>query len=102
MKVAGSTCEGCYALKGCYVFKVVQAAQYRRLASIKHELDRRHGIINKVKNQNILDGTTLETYRTDHLTKIFAVCRLTPETSTGYPHEKPGLKIFAKVLIIWL
>ena len=31
-----STCEDCYALKGCYVFKVVQEAQYRRLASIKH------------------------------------------------------------------
>ena len=29
VKVAGSTCEGCYALKGCYVFKVVQDAQYR-------------------------------------------------------------------------
>jgi hypothetical protein len=29
--VPGSTCEGCYATKGCYVFPVVQAAQYRRL-----------------------------------------------------------------------
>ena len=38
VKVSGSTCEGCYALKGCYVFKVVQNAQYRRLASIKHDL----------------------------------------------------------------
>ena len=35
VKVAGSTCEGCYALKGCYVFKVVQEAQYRRLASLQ-------------------------------------------------------------------
>ena len=34
VKVKGSTCEGCYALKGCYVFKVVQEAQYRRLAAI--------------------------------------------------------------------
>ena len=33
--IAGSTCEGCYATKGCYVFPVVQAAQYRRLESIK-------------------------------------------------------------------
>ncbi len=33
--VKGSTCYGCYALKGCYVFKVVQDAQYRRLAAIK-------------------------------------------------------------------
>ena len=36
--VKGSTCYNCYALKGCYVFPVVQAAQYKRLASIKHEL----------------------------------------------------------------
>jgi hypothetical protein len=35
-RLIGSTCEKCYALKGCYVFKVVQEAQYRRLASIKH------------------------------------------------------------------
>ena len=34
--VSGSTCEGCYANKGCYVFPVVQAAQYRRLRSIKN------------------------------------------------------------------
>ena len=30
----------CYALKGCYVFKVVQDAQYRRLKAIK---DKRYG-----------------------------------------------------------
>ena len=33
--VKGSVCYDCYALKGCYVFKVVQDAQYRRLAAIK-------------------------------------------------------------------
>ena len=32
--VPGSVCYDCYALKGCYVFKVVQDAQYRRLAAI--------------------------------------------------------------------
>ena len=34
-KVPGSVCYDCYALKGCYVFKVVQDAQYRRLEAIK-------------------------------------------------------------------
>ena len=34
----GSVCNDCYALKGCYVFKVVQDAQYRRLAAIKAPL----------------------------------------------------------------
>ena len=33
--VPGSVCYDCYAMKGCYVFKVVQDAQYRRLAAIK-------------------------------------------------------------------
>jgi hypothetical protein len=37
-EVPGSTCEGCYATKGCYVFPVVQAAQYRRLEAIKSPL----------------------------------------------------------------
>ena len=35
-KVPGSTCYNCYALKGCYVFKVVQDAQYYRLKAIKN------------------------------------------------------------------
>jgi hypothetical protein len=34
-KIKNSVCYDCYALKGCYVFKVVQDAQYRRLAAIK-------------------------------------------------------------------
>ena len=29
-QVKGSVCYDCYALKGCYVFKVVQEAQYRK------------------------------------------------------------------------
>ena len=37
-KIEGSTCYDCYALKGCYVFKVVQDAQYRRLGAIKSPL----------------------------------------------------------------
>ena len=37
-KVPGSTCYDCYALKGCYVFKVVQDAQYYRLKAIKNRL----------------------------------------------------------------
>ena len=32
--IPNSVCEGCYALKGCYDFKVVQEAQYKRLEAI--------------------------------------------------------------------
>ena len=37
-KVPGSVCFDCYAMKGCYVFKVVQDAQYFRLKAIRHPL----------------------------------------------------------------
>ena len=33
--IPDSVCYNCYALKGCYVFKVVQQAQYRRLKAIR-------------------------------------------------------------------
>ena len=36
--IPDSVCSGCYADKGCYVFPVVQAAQYRRLAAIRSPL----------------------------------------------------------------
>lgn len=36
--VPGSTCSGCYALKGRYAFPVVTAAQYRRLATLDRPL----------------------------------------------------------------
>ena len=37
-QVKDSVCYNCYALKGCYVFKVVQDAQYRRLEATKSPL----------------------------------------------------------------
>ena len=80
VKVAGSTCEGCYALKGCYVFKVVQDAQYRRLASIKHELwtGAMALLINSKKSKYFRWHDSGDVQDEDHLMKIFAVCRLTP------------------------
>jgi hypothetical protein len=63
--VEGSTCYGCYALKGCYVFKVVQEAQYRRLAaSGTHIGFEQWFTCCNLKNQNILDGTILVTCKT--------------------------------------
>ncbi len=64
-KIPGTVCYGCYALKGCYVFPVVQAAQYRRLEATKSAswVDAMAQLINS-KKSNILDGTIQETYRT--------------------------------------
>jgi hypothetical protein len=66
--VEGSTCYGCYALKGCYVFKVVQEAQYRRLGSIKHPYWVRAMVhLLQSKKSNILDGMILVMCRTSSI-----------------------------------
>ena len=64
-KIKGSTCEGCYAEKGCYVFPIVQAAQYRRLESINHpQWSTLWQLLLIQKNLNGLDGTIQATSRT--------------------------------------
>ena len=78
--VKGSTCYGCYALKGCYVFPVVQDAQYRRLASIKHPLwsGAMALLINSKKPDVFRWHDSGDVQDLDHLNKIYSVCHLTP------------------------
>ena len=85
--VKGSTCYNCYALKGCYVFKVVQEAQYRRLASVKHELwtGAMALLINSKKSKVFRWHDSGDVQDEDHLNKIFAVCRLTPSVKHWLP-----------------
>jgi len=96
VKVAGSTCEGCYALKGCYVFKVVQEAQYRRLASVKHDLwtGAMALLINSKKSKVFRWHDSGDVQDEAHLIKIFAVCKLTPETSHWLPTREAWIKHF--------
>ena len=78
-KVPGSTCFDCYALKGCYVFKVVQDAQYRRLAAIRHPLwvQAMTHLINSKKADVFRWHDSGDVQDLDHLNKIYEVCRLT-------------------------
>jgi len=94
VNVSGSTCEGCYALKGCYVFKVVQDAQYRRLASIKHELwtGAMALLINSKKSKVFRWHDSGDVQDEAHLIKIFAVCKLTPETRHWLPTREAWIK----------
>jgi hypothetical protein len=64
--IPNSVCSGCYAEKGCYVFAVVQAAQYKRLKAIAHPqwVEAMATLINSAKSLMCLDGTTQEMYRT--------------------------------------
>ena len=93
-KVEGSTCSSCYALKGCYVFKVVQAAQYKRLQAIKHP----HWVramaaqINakRVKYFRWHDSGDVQNLK--HLLKIFKVCRLSPDVQHWMPTREAWTK----------
>ena len=95
-KVKGSTCYDCYALKGCYVFKVVQDAQYRRLEAIKSPLwvAAMTILINSKKSKYFRWHDSGDVQDEDHLTKIFAVCRLTPNTKHWMPTREAWVKHF--------
>ena len=93
-KVKDSTCSNCYALKGCYVFKVVQAAQYRRLESIKNPgwVSAMVHLINSKKSNYFRWHDSGDVQDLDHLNKIFEVCKLTP----GVKHWMPTREAWTK------
>ena len=85
--IEGSTCHKCYAMKGCYVFPVVQAAQYKRLESIQDSrwVDAMAMLINSKKSKYFRWHDSGDVQDEEHLLKIFAVAKLTPETSHWLP-----------------
>jgi len=92
--VKGSTCYNCYALKGCYVFKVVQDAQYRRLEAIKNPLwvAAMTILINSKKPDVFRWHDSGDVQDLNHLNKIFDVCRLTPSKRHWLPTREAWIK----------
>jgi len=92
--VKGSTCEGCYALKGCYVFKVVQEAQYRRLAAVRHPLwvKAMAAQINSKKIKYFRWHDSGDVQDLKHLLKIFKVARLSPDVQHWMPTREAWVK----------
>ena len=87
-KVKGSVCASCYALKGCYVFKVVQEAQYKRLKAIDHP-DWVQAMATVIKRQKFFrwhDAGDVQS--PEHMQKILEVCRLTPNTKHWLPTQE--------------
>ena len=85
VKVPGSVCAGCYALKGRYRFGNVQAALNRRLQALT---DPRwiQAMVVLIKDHKYFrwhDSGDIQSV--DHLKNIFEVCKLTPGTRHWMP-----------------
>ena len=93
-KVKGSVWFDCYALKGCYVFKVVQDAQYGRLAAIKDPqwVTAMAHLINSKKPDVFRWHDSGDVQDLDHLKKIYEVCNLTPAKRHWLPTREAWIK----------
>ena len=93
-QIKNSVCEGCYALKGCYVFAVVQAAQYKRLEAIQHPdwVLAMATLINSKKPDVFRWHDSGDVQDVQHLEKIFEVCRLTPSKRHWMPTREAWIK----------
>ena len=91
VKVPGSVCAGCYALKGRYRFPNVQAALNRRLKSLEHPdwIRAMVVLIDKAPWFRWHDSGDLQ--GPEHLKKIFEVCKLTPSTQHWLPTRETGM-----------
>ena len=91
VKVPGSVCAGCYALKGRYRFPNVQAALNRRLKSLDHPdwIRAMVVLIDDAPWFRWHDSGDLQ--GPEHLKKIFEVCKLTPKTKHWLPTRETGM-----------
>jgi len=85
VKVPGSTCSGCYALKGRYRFGNVQKALNRRLKALE---DPRWiaGMITLIQGRPVFrwhDSGDIQSAQ--HLKNIFEICKATAETLHWLP-----------------
>ena len=94
VNVENSVCSGCYANKGCYVFAVVQAAQYRRLAATKNPywVDAMTTLINSKKSDVFRWHDSGDVQDPEHLLKIFEVCKNTPTKKHWMPTREAWTK----------
>ena len=85
VKIPGSVCAGCYALKGRYRFNNVQQALQRRATSIKHP-DWVNAMVSLIMGHKYFrwhDSGDIQSV--EHLKKIFEVCKRTPSTKHWMP-----------------
>ena len=90
-RVPGTTCHGCYALKGRYRFKKTKKAMARRLQALAHGswTAAMTTLITGHKYFRWHDSGDLQCAA--HLKNLFEVCKQTPGTSHWLPTREHGL-----------
>jgi len=88
VKIPGSVCHGCYALKGRYRFPNVQKALYRRLEGLTAAtwIDDMVMLITGHEWFRWHDSGDIQSV--EHLKKIFEVCNNTPGTMHWLPTQE--------------
>ena len=90
-KIAGTTCHGCYALKGRYNFKYTKIAMARRLAALSDSRWVRAMVV-LMKNRKLFrwhDSGDIQS--SWHLKRILEVCKQTPSTKHWLPTREAQL-----------
>ena len=92
-KIGGTVCSGCYALKGNYRFKSVQASQAKRLAGITHPewVDAMTLMIEQSGETFFRWHDSGDIQSSEHLERIFEVARRLPGVQFWLPTKEYGL-----------
>ena len=88
VKVPGSVCNGCYALKGRYRFPNVKEALERRYQAAKNNPGWIYGmvyLIQATKHKEFRWHDAGDLIDLQHLLRIFEVCKLTPDVKHWLP-----------------
>ena len=94
VKVPGSVCHGCYALKGRYRFSNVKEALERRYQAAMNNKQWVFGmvyLINTSKKKEFRWHDSGDIQSADHLQRIFQVCELTPDVKHWLPTREAGI-----------
>ena len=94
VKIPGSTCSGCYALKANYFYPSVKVGHRRRLRSINNRtwVPAMIMLINHYEKDYFRWHDSGDIQTVDHLAKICAVAEGTPSIKHWLPTRETGLR----------
>ena len=100
VKVKGSTCHGCYALKGRYAMPTTERAGYRRLHALGHPewIDAMVTLVARQKSGHFRWFDSGDLQSLDHLRQIMEVIKATPHIQHWLPSREYKLLDLHKAL----